>query len=128
MTPTFGHFIVRSITVPCTLPIYIGQILMVFVLVYIQGVQHKGWFLWSLFGSIFSHQMQQTSCGLFTNYQHAKCKYNFHEPVSKSQARLTHMTYVRDTFYYKTVGCSYEAYIIKMGPRWQSGNTLASHL
>ena len=38
----------------------------------------------------------------------------FHEPVSRSQACLTHINYVQDTFYYKTVGCSYKVYIEKI--------------
>ena len=79
MTPIFGHFMGRLKTVECTLPIHIGQILVVLVLVlciYRESGKGVG-FMESrhVFWKFFSQKMQQSSCRLSTNNQCAKREY-----------------------------------------------------
>ena len=66
--------------------------------VYVQGIQHKGWFLWSQ--NMYSGQFSVTKCSNPpAGYLQIICIKNvsiiFHEPVSRNQAYLTHELFAR---------------------------------
>ena len=83
-------------------------------IVYIQGILHKGWFLWNQ--NIYSGEFLVTKCsnppaGYLQISSSVSVSIVFHKAIDKLQAQLAYSNYMQDIYCYSSFGCSYVSYI-----------------